>query len=174
MLAFARLLHQRSLFSTASSASARPWTGASARRCAHSLAFKKAEAHSLALRELLSDDGIDSVRLPEGTAAAWSHGPRHQGGVGLIFKNDFLTKFYPVKKQDWVEPVPGRVAARLLWGEAGDISIASVYLPSGRSRGARRRVSSITLLETMNGFVCAAAPSQGSMTWQRRPVGEST
>ena len=50
--------------------------------------------------KLLSDDGVDSVRLPEGTAAAWSHGSRHQGGVGLIFKNDFLAEFYLVKKLD--------------------------------------------------------------------------
>ena len=86
-----------------------------------------AETHS-------TDGHARACSLPQNTKFFWSHGPsRHQAGVGLAIKNDFLQNFNPARDDDWDEIEPGRVARLPLRGPNGSLDLYVCYFPTGTS-----------------------------------------
>lgn len=97
----------------------------------------------VALQETHSTAGtVAAASAPEDTVPFWSHGTRHQAGVGLIVRKPFLQKFDPVRRDDWEEVIPGRLAALHLRGLQGNLSVVTAYFPSGLAQDARMAVRS--------------------------------
>ena len=62
------------------------------------------------------------------------------GGILLLVRETFLRRFRAVHQQDWAEVVPGRFATLTLRGPSGDLSIGTVYMPTGHHRDDRRPI----------------------------------
>jgi exonuclease III len=84
-----------------------------------------AETHS-------TDGHARACSLPQNTKFFWSHGPsRHQAGVGLAIKHDFLQNFNPARDDDWDEIELRRVARLPLRGPNGSLDLYVCYFPTG-------------------------------------------
>ena len=84
---------------------------------------------------------VKAVRTPKGLRAFWSHGTNFQAGVGLLIKDEFLSKFNPVRPEDWKEIEPGRSAMLQLRGPLGCIDIVCMYWSTREGSKARRIIS---------------------------------
>ena len=58
----------------------------------------------------------------------------------MLIKDTFLARFLQDGTATWIEVVPGRAAVLRLAGEAGNLDIVTVYLPTGAARDQRRDV----------------------------------
>ncbi len=85
-------------------------------------------------------DGWPSALEPH--VAFWSHGTRKTTGVAVVVKKSFLAHFLPVRAEDCVEVVKGRIVCLHLSGEDGTQTLASIYLshdkPHERVQALRR------------------------------------
>ena len=87
----------------------------------------------MGMAETHSTEGhIKASSLPQKTTFFWSHGrSRHQAGVALAVKTQFLKNFNPVKEKDWEEIEPGRMARLSLRGPKGGLDLYAIYFPTG-------------------------------------------
>ena len=110
------------------------------RKKLHSLGLLSA-ADFVAVQEAHSTEGVaKTLRLPRGVRAWWSHGSAAVGGVGLLIKSSFLSKFKDVQDEDLVEAVPGRAAILRLDGPSGSLDIITVYMPTGQAAQERATI----------------------------------
>jgi exonuclease III len=61
----------------------------------------------------------------------WSHGNRHQGGIGILLTTTFLANFKTPTHDDWYDLEGGRLAALHLQGHHGDLGIMTAYFATG-------------------------------------------
>ena len=100
------------------------------------------------MAETHSTEGKDlTARKWPGSRSFWSHGTHQVAGIGIIISNKFLAKLNPIKEEDWLEIIPGRVARLRLEGPAGNLDIYTTYLTSGNDAEARE--SRATAAKTM-------------------------
>ena len=94
------------------------------------------------LQETHSNAGkVAALKLPHEFVGFWSDGTNHRAGVGIIVKKAFLMMFNEIRKEDWEEVQPGRIAILHLKGEHGKLDIVVVYMPTGEDAKAERKVS---------------------------------
>ena len=73
----------------------------------------------------------EAYTVPTGCTAFWSHLTAGRAGVGILVRDDFLTRFAPIKADDWEEFEAGRLARLQLRGPDGNLDLWAVYLTTG-------------------------------------------
>lgn len=89
------------------------------------------ETHGLSGRE-------DALDLNTPHQSFWAHGNASWGGVGIIVKESFLSRFHPVTQESWIVIEEDRAGRLRLKGSEGNLDIVVVYLETG-GEGKRSR-----------------------------------
>ena len=84
------------------------------------------ETHST----IANANAIKSYLQSKGYTAWWSHLGHRRAGVGIIVKNEYLTKFSSFKPECQIIK-EGEAAALRLKGREGCLALSAVYMPTG-------------------------------------------
>jgi len=104
----------------------------------------------IGIQETHSTDGfVRAMRSFTNTTAVWARGSQQSGGIGLLVKNEFLSKFGCISEHSWKVLEEGRIGCLQLCGPQGSLHLYVVYMATGEGAEESRRESQEILARHM-------------------------